>query len=230
MRTTIATGLAALLVCVSLSATAQEPGFTPLFDGKSLAGWKTYLRPDKSGATPDPKTVWQIRDGVIICKGKPNGYIVTEKEYGDYVLKLKWRFPADSKGGNSGVLLHVTGPDRVWPNSVEAQLFAGSAGDFWLIADEKGRLPNLEIDQSRKDPKNKEGRHYFRMAKDTPVEKKFGEWNDYEITCKGGDITLVVNGKKVNEGKNGELTKGRIALQSEGAEVHFKDITIRPMK
>jgi hypothetical protein len=230
MRTTIATGIAALLGCVSLSATAQEPGFTPLFDGKSLAGWKTYLRPDKSGTTPDPKTVWQIQDGVIICKGKPNGYIVTEKEYGDYVLKLKWRFPADSKGGNSGVLLHVTGPDRVWPNSVEAQLFAGSAGDFWLIADEKGQLPKLEIDPSRKDPKNKEGRHYFRIDKDTPVEKKFGEWNDYEITCKGGDITLAVNGKKVNEGKNGELTKGRIALQSEGAEVHFKDVMLKTMK
>jgi 3-keto-disaccharide hydrolase len=230
MRTLFVPALAALLGFVALSGQAAEEGFTPLFDGKSLAGWKPYLRPDKSGVAPDPMTVWSIVDGTIVCKGKPNGYIATEKEYGDYVLKVKWRFPADSKGGNSGVLLHVTGADTVWPNSVEAQLAAGQAGDFWLIADDKKQLPKLELDESRKDPKNKEGRHYFRIDKDTPVEKKFGEWNQYEITCKGGDITLVVNGKKVNEGKNGALTKGRIALQSEGAEIHFKDIEIKSLK
>ena len=52
----------------------------------------------------DPKQTWSVVDGTIRCTGKPNGCVVTEKEYGDYVLKLKWRFPADSKGGNSGVL------------------------------------------------------------------------------------------------------------------------------
>jgi 3-keto-disaccharide hydrolase len=230
MRAAIAVLLAVTLGSVSLSAPVQEGGFKPLFDGKSLAGWKPFLRAGKDGTPPDPKATWSIKDGAIICTGKPNGYIVTEKEYGDYVLKLKWRFPAGSKGGNSGVLLHVTGPDKVWPNSIEAQLFAGSAGDFWLIADDKGQLPKLELNEALKDPKNKEGRHYFRFDKDSPVEKPFGEWNEYEITCKGGDITLVVNGKKVNEGKNGQLKKGRIALQSEGAEVHFKDIMIRSLE
>ena len=46
----------------------------------------------------------------------------------------------------------------------------------------------------------------------------------------GRDITLVVNGVKVNEGKNCNFTKGRIALQSEGTEIHFKDIVIKSLK
>ena len=91
------------------------------------------MRVPKDGKVPDPKDTWSIVDGSIRCVGKPNGYIATEKEYGDYTLRVKWRFPADSKGGNSGVLLHVQEKDNVWPTSVEAQLFAGRAGDIWLI-------------------------------------------------------------------------------------------------
>ena len=115
--------------------------------------------------------------------------------------------------------------EKVWPTSIEAQLFAGRAGDFWLIYPPDVKL---DIDPKRQDPK--QARHYFRLETKEEVEKKFGEWNQYEITCKGGDITLVINGLKVNEGKNGNLTKGRIALQSEGAEVHFKDVEIKSLK
>ena len=107
---------------------------------------------------------------------------------------------------------------------MEAQGFAGRAGDIWLIYPPDVKL---EIDPKRQDPK--QARHFFRIDADKEVEKKFGEWNDYEITCKGGDITLVINGTKVNEGKNGNLKKGKIALQSEGAEVHFKDVMIKKL-
>lgn len=215
--------LAAINVTSTLPA-AQNEGFTPLFDGKSFEGWYFTLRPNKDGSKPDPKQTWSIVEGYIRCTGKPNGCMVTQKEYGDYVLKLKWRFPAGSKGGNSGVLLHVQ-DDEIWPTSVEAQLQSGRAGDFWLIYPPKVKL---EVDPKRQDPK--QARHYFRIEADKPIEKPFGEWNEYEITCKGGDITLVVNGIKVNEGKNGNLTKGKIALQSEGAEIHFKDIMIKSLK
>ena len=213
--------LGTLLTGLVLQA-VEKPAFVPLFNGKDLTGWKTFLRDPQA----DPKKTWSIQDGVIRCTGKPNGYLITEKEYSNYILKLKWRFPADSKGGNSGVLLHCTGPDLVWPNSVEAQLFAGSAGDIWLIANQEGQLPALTIDPERKDPKNKQGRHYFRMNREEKIEKPFGEWNEYEIVCQGGDITLIVNGKTVNTGKNGSLKKGRIAVQSEGAAIEFKDIQI----
>ena len=220
---------AVVLGSVGLLARAEETsGFTPLFNGKDLTGWTTYLK----DSAADPSKTWSVQDGVLICTGKPNGYIATKQQYGDYVLRLKWRFPADSKGGNSGVLLHVQEKDTIWPNSVEAQLFAGSAGDFWLIADAAGKLPGLTIDPERKDPKNKQGRHYFRIGKGEKIEKPFGEWNEYEIHCQDGNIKLMINGKLVNRGEATEssLKKGRIALQSEGAEIHFKDVELKPLK
>lgn len=222
MRTLLS--LVAFCFAVSALAADDKDGFTPLFDGKSLDGWTFIVKADKDGKKADPKNTWSVKDGVIYCTGKPNGCLVTAKEYSDYVLKVKWRFPADSKGGNTGVLLHVQ-DDKYWPTSVEAQGFAGRAGDFWLIYPPD---VTLEIDKARQDPK--QARHYFRLETKEPVEKKFGEWNQYEITCKGGDITLVVNGAKVNEGKNGNLKKGKIALQSEGAEVHFTDVVIKSLK
>ena len=221
MRTLLVT---AALLASSVALCAADEGFKPLFNGKNFDGWTFVVKAGKDGKKADPKETWSVKDGVIYCTGKPNGYMLTKEEYGDYVLKVKWRFPADGKGGNSGVLLHCQ-DEKVWPTSVEAQLFAGRAGDFWLIYPPDVKL---DVDMKRQDPK--QARHYFRIDAEKAVEKKFGEWNQYEITCKGGDITLVVNGVKVNEGKNGNLKKGRIALQSEGAEVHFKDVEIKSLK
>ena len=203
---------------------ADADGFTPLFDGKSLDGWTFIVKPDKDGKKADPKDTWSVKDGVIVCTGKPNGCMVTKKEYGDYVLKVKWRWPADDKRGNSGVLIHVQ-DEKYWPTSIEAQLLSGRAGDLLITNPPDAKL---EGEKSRQDPKLE--RRFFRIEPKEPVEKKLGEWNEMEVTCKGGDITLVVNGVKVNEGKNGNLKSGRIALQSEGAEVHFKDVVIKSLK
>jgi hypothetical protein len=216
-----------LLVSLALGfapVSAGEPEFTPLFDGKTLDGWTFIVKPDKDGKKADPKETWSVTDGTIRCTGKPNGCMVTAKEYAEYVLKLKWRFPADSKGGNSGVLLHVQ-DEKYWPTSIEAQLLAGRAGDLLLTNPPDAKL---DVEKSRQDPKLE--RRFFRIEPKEPVEKKFGEWNESEITCSGGDITLVINGVKVNEGKNGNLKKGRIALQSEGTEIHFKDVVIKSLK
>jgi hypothetical protein len=216
----------ASLACfvVALPAVAADDGFTPLFDGKSLDGWTFIVKPDKDGKKADPKDTWSATDGYIRCTGKPNGCMVTKKEYADYVLKVKWRFPADGKGGNTGVLLHVQ-DEKYWPTSIEAQILTGRAGDLFLTNPPGAKL---DVDKARQNPKVE--RQFFRFETKEPVEKKLGEWNEYEITCKGGDITLAINGTKVNEGKNGNLTKGRIALQSEGTEVHFKDVVIKSLK
>lgn len=215
--------LAAMLLQAALAA-APADEFTPLFDGKSLAGWTFIVKPDKDGNKADPKTTWSVADGVIRCTGKPNGCMVTEKAYGDYALRLKWRFPADGMGGNSGVLVHVQ-DEKYWPTSIEVQLLSGRAGDLLLTNPPDAKL---DVEKSRQDPKL--DRRFFRIEAKEPVEKKLGEWNDLEVTCKGGDITVAVNGVKVNDGKECSFTKGRIALQSEGAEIHFKDVAIRAIK
>jgi hypothetical protein len=211
------------------SLQAADDGWTPLFNGTDTSGWTFTLRPskDKPNDKPDPKDTWTVKDGVLICTGKPNGYIATEKEYENYQLRLKWRYPKEAKAGNSGVLLHVTGPNVVWPNCIEAQLASAKAGDIWLNADSDKKLPVLQFGSEQKDNANKDGRHFFRKKSDRPVEKDFGEWNQYEIECLGGDIQLKINGIVVNQGKEGSLRKGRIALQSEGAPVEFKEIEFK---
>jgi hypothetical protein len=213
-------GLALITRAAPSTAEDKESASIKLFNGKDLTGWKVFLDP-KSKA--DPEKVFFVKDGMLIDKGVPYGYLLTEKEYGDYVLKLQWRWApeGDNDKRNSGVFVHVSGPDRIWPKGVEAQLYRDHAGDFWLVDGFK-----LDVDKARQD-KNKI--HYDRIKK-SGVEKPIGEWNQYEITCKGDTIKLVVNGVLQNEGTHAERTMGKILLQSEGAEIHFRDIELTPIK
>lgn len=199
------------------SGRSAEEEWIPLFNGKDLTGWDTFIDPRAGDVKPED--IWQVKDGVIICDGRVNGYIITQKEYANYVLRLQWRWGEKvHRGRNSGVFVHVVGPNRIWPKGIEAQLMSGHAGDFWLVGG-----ATLKIDPSRQDPRIP--RHYFRM-KDN-VEKPIGEWNQYEIICKGDTVRLIINGELVNEGTEANPNKGKILLQSEGAEIHFRDIKLR---
>jgi len=119
-----------VLVALAASLSAAEP-IEPkeridLFNGEDLSGWTVYL---KDGAG-DPG-VFTVRDGLIRCTGSPAGYLRTEQDYRNYKLHLEWRWVATP--GNSGVLLHMSAPDVVWPKSIECQLMSGNAGDFFVI-------------------------------------------------------------------------------------------------
>jgi hypothetical protein len=210
-----ATLLVALAVTTAVSA---DEGFKPLFNGKDLTGWSGFMKEPAA----DPVKTFLVEDGLLRVTGKPNGYLATKEAYGDYVLRVKWRWVAGSKGGNSGVLIHVVPEDKYWPKSIEAQLKTGDAGEIWLID-----APKIEIDEARHSKTSP--RRYHKLISEN-VEQPIGEWNQYEITCRGDEIKIAVNGKLVNEARKSELTKGRIALQSEGAEIHFKDIELKPLK
>lgn len=159
--------------------------------------------------------------------------MITGEEFGNYVLRLQWRFPPGSKGGNSGVLLHThDGPNDprigVWPKSIEAQLQHGQAGDFWVIN------AKLDIDPARNNPGSK--RNYIRIgerwengkAVRKNFEKPIGEWNQYEIQCDGNTIRLFVNRTLVNEGNHGELSQGKILLQAEAPTSISATLRSRP--
>jgi hypothetical protein len=204
----------------ALSASAQEShGPISLFNGKDLTGWTPVL--DKKDA--NPADTWSVVDGVLKCTGKPAGYIKTDKEYENYIFRAEWRWPADSKGGNNGVLIHSTTPNAlgVWPRSIEVQLMAGNAGDFWVIPDDaKITIPDQE--------KRQQGRRHINLT--DGAEKPFGEWNQIEITSHDGTVKVKVNGTLVNEGTNSSERKGAISLQSEGAPIEFRNITIEPLR
>jgi len=206
-------------LAASVPAVASENGWIALFNGKDLSGWDTFIDPRAKDVTPDD--VWSVKDGIIICEGQVNGYLITKKEYENYVLKLQWRWGKKvHRGRNSGVFVHVVGENKIWPKGIEAQLMSGHAGDFWLVSG-----ATLKIDPARRDPRI--SRHYFRMKDD--VEKPLGQWNQYEIVCKGDTIRLIINGQLVNEGTDAEPCRGKILLQSEGAEIHFRDIKLKKL-
>ena len=211
----------AVVVCLTMGAVAaggEEPSVptekTALFNGKDFAGWVKFC-PSKPA---DVDKIWTVKDGVIHCLGKPHGYIRTVKSYANYKLHLEWRWVA--KPTNSGVLLHKAGPDKVWPKCVEAQLMHQNAGDFWLLSHSTITVGGKQIG-----PKN-----YANAKKRGPsAEKPPGEWNSYDITCDGGTVRLVVNGKLMNEGTEANPSSGPICLQSEGSPIEFRNITLEPV-
>ncbi|MFN9076753.1 MAG: DUF1080 domain-containing protein [bacterium] len=188
-----------------------------LFNGKDTTGWKAFV-PDLTNDKKDPMSVWSVKDGVLQCAGRPIGYIQTEALYDNYVLELEWRFDPAKGPGNSGVLLRTIGEDTVWPKSMEAQLHSKNAGDFWNIGEYIAT-----VDSSRTNGRHTKKRH------DTN-EKPLGEWNKYRIVVNGGTIELWVNGLLQNIATGVEVNKGRIALQSEGAYIEFRNIALRPIK
>jgi hypothetical protein len=205
----------ALMLAPMARGQEKKPETVKLFNGKDMTGWVAHL--NDNGKMED---VWEIKpDGVLYCKGKPNGYIRTDKDYTSYVLKLEWRFPGP-KPGNSGALLRVQPPDKVWPKSIEAQLQHQNAGDFWNIDEFQMTVP----------PERTKGRN---TKKEHPHnEKPLGEWNQYEITVDGPRVELKVNGLVQNVATECAVIPGKIALQSEGAPIEFRNIelTVLPDK
>ena len=207
---------AAVLTAAGLAAVAEDKkaddGFTPVFNGRDFTGWKFVVQGDA-----DPKKTWSVQDGVIVCTGKPNGYFYTDKSYKNYVIRYDWQYkrPAnltdDSKfPGNSGCLVHIQPPHRVWPKCVEVQGMNRDHGKIIFVGF-KGATEK-----------------YDREAKNRAT-KPVGQWNTTEITCKpDGTVTAKINGTPVSSGKS-ELTEGVIGFQSEGAEIHFKNIKLKQL-
>jgi hypothetical protein len=203
---------------------AIEPAAkTMLFDGKSLDGWIPF-RPEDGQGKDDKSTVakvWSVRDGVIHCEGKPKGYLRTSKDYANYQLHLEWRWVGQPT--NSGVLLHMSGPDLLWPTSIEAQLMHENAGDFYLI-----NLSSMTINGKQLGPVEKP---YLRAEKqELSNESPPGEWNSYDIVCDGDSIQLIVNGLLQNKGTGAKPSSGAICLQSEGSPIQFRNIYLKPLE
>lgn len=194
---------------------------TTLFDGSSLDGWSHVL----VGEGLKKEDVWSVKDGVLICKGIPNGYLFTNESYQDFKLTLEWRWAPGGQAGNSGVLLRIAGkPATFMPKCVEAQLKHENAGDVWGFfgANVNGSADRLQEIKDHKDLGNFKGYKKIKAA-----EKPPGEWNQYEITASGGNLELKVNGELVNQASGLDVLSGPIGLQSEGAEIHFRNIQLK---
>lgn len=192
--------------------TVQSP------DG-TLAGWKSFHN-DPRAKTGD---VWKLAGGVLTCKGSPLGYLFTEKTYTDFVLTLEWRSPPGKTPGKGGVLFRMSGKNKVWPRSLEAQLNAGAEGDFWGLDgyELNGPAARHKVVQHAQFGK------LTNLSRTKDAVRKPGEWNRYEITAVGGTVTLRINGEEVNRATGCDVVAGPICLTAEGNEIQFRDVRIQ---
>lgn len=206
------------------AATKAEP--VPLFNGRNFDGWYTFINGD--GKNHDPSGVFKIEDGgVIHASGEKYGYLSTEKDYENYRLNVEFRwgdkksYPDPNTKRDAGILYHCVGPDKVWMKSLECQIQEGDCGDMWLTGGEGG-APSLVV----KAQKHTGGR----VVKFGDYEKPKGEWNQVTVVAQGDHIQHFINGRLAMEGSEASLTRGKINLQSEGAEIFYRNVTLEPLK
>jgi hypothetical protein len=228
------------------------------FNGKDLTGFYAYTKPHKYEDPNKVFTVkdgllhisGQEYGGVATCGNFGNYHLITEWKWGE-----KTWAPRQKASRDSGILLHCVGPDGAaggqWMESIECQIIEGGCGDLLMVGGlgkpsltcevrfgpdkqpyyEKG-AEAITRNSARynwwgRDPSWKDVLG-FRGRRD--VEKPAGEWNRMEVVCDGDTITNIVNGYVVNVGTKSSATMGKIQFQSEGAEILFRKIEVRPLK
>ena len=217
----LALGLAGTMMGTALAEDAPEP--IQLFDGESLDGWAIH-----HVGEDEEVDLWIVEDGVLRTKGEPFGYIHTTESFESFNLTVEWRWPEGVEPTNSGVLLRIAGePVTFLTRCVEAQLMHGNVGDIWAfygatVEGPEDRFVEIEDHAALGD--------FIGVRKITDAERDPGEWNTYEITLDGDQLTLVLNGELVNEATGLEVLAGPIGFQSEGGPIEFRKIELTPIQ
>ena len=205
-----------------------SPHTRSLFNGKDLTGWKVDVpHLDKH---PDGKVPFVTRDGMLVSLGSPGGHLVHDEVNQNYRLEVEYRFAG--KPGNCGVLVHSSKPRalyKMFPKSIEVQMYHKNAGDFWCIV-ENITVPNMV---KRRGAKEKwgitEGKARRILNLTDGSEKEPGDWNRMVIECLNDQVKVWVNGDFVNHGSKCTARKGKIAIQAEGSEVEFRKLDLTPI-
>jgi hypothetical protein len=245
---------------VSFGALYAEDGFTPIFDGKTLEGWKS------AHSTGDgdwgPFRICEEEGAIHVYKGdeadskQKSDCLVSEKQYSRYVLKLEYKWgdkrfaPRTDWDRDAGLLFHVHGDlTKVWPLSMEMQI-GETPGDSDNPMNRRFHTGDLFVlGKDLRCKTTKTGKFYdpegeLVEGRSAPtklgVEKPHGEWNEMEIIVDGAEkATFKLNGEVVFviqdltqkiDGEKVPLDKGHIGLQAEWAELMYRNIRIKEME
>ena len=216
---------AALLPAPAMAqASANEPAplaFHDLFNGKDLSGWVDVNT---------SKETWSVKDGLLICTGHPIGVMRSEKQYENFMLHIEWMHM--EAGGNSGVFIWSEGtpaPGRNLPKGMEVQMLElewpylnpdkdGKPRSLGYVSGELFGANGLEITPDNPRGTRSQGAEMRCKGK--------GEWNTYDVIAVDGVVKMAINGKFVNGVSHATVRKGYLCLESEGAEIHFRNIRI----
>ena len=206
------------LTLASLSLTAAdktEKGFSPLFDGTTLKGWILM-----HGKGPG----YVVRDGTILCPTDGGGNLFTDKEYGNFVLRLEFKFEA---GGNNGVGIRAPLEGDAAYAGMEIQILDHDHEKY------KGWLK----------PTQRHGAVYDSIPPIADALKPAGEWNTEEITADGRKVRVILNGVLITDADLDSVTdpailkkhpglartKGHIGWLGHGSNVQFRNIRIKEL-
>lgn len=217
MRLLITSTLTLLLLVGCQAAPSQSPQFVKLFNEHDLTGWVPVNTAEDT---------WKVVGKELHCSGKPIGVMRTERMYENFVMEVEWKHM--KKKGNSGVFLWskaIPGKNRL-PDGIEVQMLELD----WVNRPNGKKAHNgytsgelFGVGGVRIVPENKRGGRS--QARERRC-KGVGQWNKYVIVAVDGVVKLSINGKFVNSLSRSSARKGYICLESEGTEIHFRNINI----
>lgn len=258
MKRLVVPGVMLLLIILAVAPTAlplpsDEAGWVPLFNGRNLDGWYTFL--PSTGKNKDPKGIFKVEKGMIHVLDIPLtdekqdfGYIATNQELSNCRIRVDFKFgpkrfaPRLEEKRDSGLLYYFVGPDKIWPRCLESQIQETDVGDLWILdganMTTKTETAGYPMYSTGGPPVTKSR---GRIIKSGDFEQK-GNWNTVEVILEGDKITHLVNGTVVMKAwdlkqpdpqdatKMIPLSSGRVALQAEGAEIWFRNVRMKPLK
>lgn len=176
-------------------------------NAQSGEGWITLLDDKNMGEWDQVgESNWRLEDGAVVADkiaGKEAGFLVSKKPYKDFMLHVEFWASDDA---NSGIYMRCQDPKKLTDKSCyEANIF-----------------------DQRKDPTYGTG-GIVHFAEVNPMPKAGGKWNTYEITVKGRQITVVLNGQKTAELSNNLFAEGPVALQHGAGAIKFRKVAIKPL-
>jgi hypothetical protein len=252
LAVTVSTFSACCKDCTTANRTDAKAndGFKPLFNGKNFDGFYTYLETSKKNS--DPSHIFKVENGMIHIMDlaestatQETGYLATEKTYANFHLRLQYKWgtkrwaPRATLPRDSGIHYLFNGEDKIWENAMECQIQEHDTGDLYNLNG------TYVIQTTVKDPA---ARPMVFSQTGTPTQlvgnrmikgeeaDSLTDWNTVEVIVKGNTSTHIVNGKIVAhmtgiKNKDGTpATEGRIALQSEAAEMWYRNIEIKMLK
>jgi hypothetical protein len=187
--------------------------------GTGLQGWRPFYippgpMPEATPAKPNPSQwTFDVGRGYIVCAGDGgHEWLRWHEELGDFIFHVEWRFilVPGKKGYNSGVYVRNSADASVWH-----QAQTGDASGGYLFGD---TLVNGQVKRV----------NLSRQLRDKRV-KPAGEWNTYEVTCKGKEISLWVNGAVTCVFEACEVPRGYIGLEAEGWRIEFRKVKVKPL-
>lgn len=183
--------------------------------GTDLKGWTRLPIPPTAKLKSESASQWSLdpNTGILLCQGDGgHEWLRFDQELGDSIFHVEWRFTPDVEKNryNSGIFVRNSSDGAIWH---QAQTGGGNGG--WLFAqtlvDGKSARVNLSKDVSDK------------------REKPAGEWNTFEVTCKGKQISLWVNGAVTSVFEACEVPRGYVGLEAEGYRIEFRNVMLKKL-